>query len=269
MKNYIKFIALPSLICVSAIIFTACKPSQPTPTEGELTETPSAQKAASTAALNFQNTIIVNSSETITVVPDIAKIIYAVQTEAKDAAECHKNNSADVNKVIGLLKSLGIMETSIQTSDYRMSPIYDYSGNTQRITGYQSSTTLAVADISINDLGNILQQSVDAGINNIQSITYQSSKYDEGYTEALKLAVAAAKVKAEALAEAGEFSIGSVVNICENSSYSEARYTDNALSSKMRSLKESNLIHDESINSVMPGEVAIEVNITVEYSILY
>ena len=233
-------------------------------------ETVSAAPATNTnvsSANSERNVISVNSSETITVVPDIAEIVYAVRTEAKDAASCQQKNTEDVAKVIELLKGLGVEETSIQTSDYYMYPIYNYSGNTQRITGYEASTSLTVSKLPIDSLDTILAQSVQTGINNIQSITYMSSKYDEGYSNALKLAMESARAKAEALAEAGGCSLGSVVGVRENSNYSEARYTDNALSSKIRSM-ESLAAGAEDGSSIMPGEVAVEVNITVEYLIL-
>lgn len=217
----------------------------------------------------YGNTITVNSSESVTVVPDIAEVIYSVRTQAANAADCQKSNSEDVNKVTELLKGLGVAENSIQTSDYYMYPVYNYSGNTQRITGYEATTSLTVSSIPIDDLGNILEQSVAAGINNIQSITYQSSSYDEGYAQALKLAVASAKTKAQTLAEAGSCSIGNVVSINENSNYSQARYTDNALSSQINSLGYEKADAKQSSANVMPGEIDIEVNITVEYSILY
>ncbi|TCL55183.1 hypothetical protein EDD76_11623 [Kineothrix alysoides] len=213
-----------------------------------------------------ENTITVNSNEKVTVVPDIAQVVYSVQTQAKDAAGCQSKNSEDVNKVIEQLKALGIAEASIQTSDYYMYPIYDYSGNTQKITGYQATATLTVSGLPIDDLGNILTQSVSTGINNIQSITYQSSRYDSAYQEALKLAVGSAKTKALALAEAGECTIGSVANIVENSNYGEARYTDNALSSKMNASVTKEMLADTGAN-IMPGEMDVEVNITVEYFI--
>lgn len=266
---------LISLAFSISVLCTACgsavEGSANGPTGSEtIPETVSAAPATNTnvsSANSERNVISVNSSETITVVPDIAEIVYAVRTEAKDAASCQQKNTEDVAKVIELLKGLGVEETSIQTSDYYMYPIYNYSGNTQRITGYEASTSLTVSKLPIDSLDTILAQSVQTGINNIQSITYMSSKYDEGYSNALKLAMESARAKAEALAEAGGCSLGSVVGVRENSNYSEARYTDNALSSKMRSM-ESLAAGAEDGSSIMPGEVAVEVNITVEYLIL-
>lgn len=217
-----------------------------------------------------RNTITVNSSEKVAVIPDIAEIVYAVRTEAGDAASCQKKNMEDVAKVVELLTSLGVEEASIQTSDYYMYPVYNYSGNTQRITGYEASTSLSVSKIPLDNLGEILAKSVNAGINNIQSITYMSSQYDEAYSDALKLAMESARKKAQTLAEAGGCSLGAVAGIKENSNYSEARYTDNALNSKLRSAaiaEDFAAGEGDSFSNVMPGEVQVEVNITVEYMI--
>lgn len=277
MKKNTKLTVFTALLITGTLMIAACG-STDTATKaasGAVNPAADASNAGNTATPGMSpvsysdagNTITVNSSENVTVVPDIAEVVYAVRTEAKNAADCQQKNAEAVNNVIELLKTLGVSEKSIQTTDYYMYPVYDYSGNTQRITGYEATASLTVSDLPIDNLSDILAKSVESGINNIQSITYLSSKYDEGYTEALKLAVASAKIKAEALAEAGGCTIGKVVNIRENSNYSEARYTDNALASKMRTAETEQLMSDKAVSSVMPGEVDIEVNITVEYSI--
>lgn len=224
-----------------------------------------------TASVYETNSIIVNSSEKVTVVPDIAEVVYSVRTEAKEAADCQQKNTEAVSQVIELLKSLNIAETSIQTSDYYMNPIYNYSNNTTRITGYESVTTLTVSDLPIDGLDNILAQSVSTGINTIRSITYQASKYDESYQQALTKAVEAAYQKAQVLAEAAGCNVGSVISIQETSGYSEARYTDYALTNKYRS---SASVKDEMMavdfadtTGVMPGEIQVEASIVVKYQL--
>lgn len=261
-KNFL-FLVFP---IVAVLFFTACG-SISNPDNG-MTESVAAPAPMGETSVSgyIQSKITVNSSEQVAVVPDIAEIVYAVRTEAKDAASCQQQNNSDVNNVIGLLKNMGISETDIQTTDYYMYPIYNYSGNTQRITGYEASTSLTVSNLPIDSLSDILAKSVEAGINNIQSIAYQSSQYDEAYANALKLAMESAKTKASALAEAGNCSLGNVVGVHENSNYSSARYTDNALSSKMRQAEQMAL-EDTAGAGIMPGEINIEVNITVDYLI--
>lgn len=213
------------------------------------------------------NTIQVNSSEKITIIPDIAEVVYSVRTENKEAATCQQNNSEAVAQVIELLKGLGIKETSIQTSDYYMHPIYSYKNNTTKVVGYEATTTLTVSDLAIDGLGEILAQSVSTGINTIQSITYQASKYDECYQEALTAAINSAYQKAEGMATAAGCSIGHVISIQETSGYSEARYTDYARVGQLNAAKEQALA--DSSASIMPGEIEVEAEIVVEYQLVY
>lgn len=236
-------------------------------------DNPSAPSGGSSAAAGtltseyHPNSITVNSSENVTVVPDIAEVVYAVRTEASDAAACQQQNAESVRQVIELLKSLNVEETSIQTSDYYMNPVYDYSNNRTRVVGYESVTTLTVSDLPIDGLDTVLSQSVSSGINTIQSITYQASKYDESYQAALSAAVETARQKAQVLADAAGCSVGSVIRIEETSGYSAARYNDSALANKYRfgAVKEELSMADSA--GVMPGEIQVEANIVVEYQL--
>ncbi len=224
--------------------------------------------AVNTPAAGYQqNSITVSSRENVTAIPDIAEVVYAVRTEASDAAACQRQNAESVSQVIELLRSLSVEETSIQTSDYFMNPVYDYSNNRARITGYEATTTLTVSDLPIDGLDHILSQSVSSGINTIQSITYQASKYDESYQAALSAAVETAYQKAQVLADAAGCSVGSVINIEEISNYSNARYTDSALANKYRStaVEEDYALADTA--GIMPGEIEVEASILVEYQL--
>lgn len=220
-----------------------------------------------TSISGTDNSITVNSSEQVSVAPDIAKVVYAVQTQAADAAECQNKNAEDIQKVLELLKTLGIQETSIQTSDYNMGPVYDYSNNTETLKGYQATSTLTVSDLPLEGLGEFLTQSVSSGINTVESVSYEASKYDEAYQEALKLAVASAYSKAAALAEAGKCSVGNVMSIIENSNYSEERYTDNAMKNSINVEKGVGMMATEDTLDIMPGEIDVQVDITVQYQI--
>lgn len=217
---------------------------------------------------DLYNTIIVNSSEEVAIVPDIAEVVYSVRTKDSTAAGCQQKNAEAVSQVIEQLKSLNVEEASIQTSDYYMNPVYNYSGNTPRLTGYEAISTLTVSDLPIDNLDEILEKSVTSGINTIQSITYQASQYDKSYQEALTKAVASAREKAQVLAAASGAEIGNVISIQETSGYSEARYTDYARSGQMNSLMEAKLDAAADTSGIMPGEIQVEAGIVVEYQLI-
>lgn len=214
------------------------------------------------------NSITVNSSEKVTVIPDIAEIVYSVRSEAKEPSDCQQQNAAAVSQVTALLTSLNVAETSIQTSDYYMNPVYDYSGSRSRVVGYEAVTSLTVSDLPVDGLTQILSQSVSTGVNTIQSITYKASKYDESYQAALATAVASARQKAQVLADAAGCQVGSVINIKETSGYSEARYNDSALANQYRSAAKMMALEEDTAGSIMPGEIQVEAGIVVEYALI-
>ncbi|MGC6173726.1 SIMPL domain-containing protein [Lacrimispora sp. 38-1] len=226
-------------------------------------QTAGASAPAPQAVVNAQNqnNIQVQSQEEVKVVPDKAEVSFAVSSQAADPKSVQDLNSTDVNKVIGFLKSSGIDEKSIQTSNFGLQPIYDWNDG-QKITGYEMRTGIVVSDIPMDQVGTLLTSSIDAGINNIDRISYLSSKYDESYQEALKKAVESSKVKAEAMAAASGKSLGEVTNVQEISSYNENRYTTYAADSATGSLEAG-----AKQIAIEPGQISITAQVTVTYSI--
>lgn len=235
---------ITALLFCTLLLLTACQQ------EGTAENTPADETARS---------VTVNSTEQVSVIPDIAEIVYSIQTQGSDAQTCQEENSATSDQVVALLKQLGIEENSIRTTGYYLNPVYDWSGSIQLLTGYEAVTTLTISDLPMDQVGEVLTQSVDAGVNNIQSISYLSSEYDTAYQEALSLAVAAARTKAEALAQAEGCTVGEILSIQETSGYTQARYNDTALTQSTMSAAE------ESV-SIMPGELDIEASVVVEFS---
>ena len=202
--------------------------------------------------------INVNSSETVTAEPDIAQIQLTVYSQAEDAKACQTKNSEDLQRVIEALKAQGLEESSIQN------PVYDWdSGKT--VTGYEMSSRVTVRDIPIDNAGTVLKAVVEAGANQIDSVSYLCSTFDEKYQEALKMAIESAKIKAQAMAEAGGCQLGAVININELSSDQQPRYTK--ASNLMMETEEAGLAADTGSIDVMGGEIEIEANVNVDFSI--
>ena len=204
--------------------------------------------------------ITVQSSEEVKVVPDMAELVFSVTTQAEDAKACQEQNSRDLANVISFLKDSGIAETSIQTSNYGLDPVYDWnSGRT--ITGYEMNTEITVSDVPIDQAGALISSSVEAGINSISQVTYLSSKYDESYQQALKNAIASARVKAEAIAEAGGCSLGAVIHVQEYSDNQTARY------SSYRNAVTEDKASGAAAMAVEPGQLSVTAQVTVEFEI--
>ena len=237
------------LITAAAMGMTGCSSSVPSVVTVENPET-------------VQNTITVTGREEVQVVPDMAEIIYAVRTEAESAEVCQQQNAETLNRAIEALQAMGVEEHSIQTSSYGMNPRYDWSSNRQTLIGYEMETTITVSDIPIDDVGSILTKSVETGINQIHSVSYFSSRYDANYEEALKLAVEAARKKAESLAEASGRALGDVLSVQEFGYEPTSRYSGSLRSAKIQGAAEA-----AADMAVMPGEIQVEAQVTVVFDL--
>lgn len=246
MKKY--YFITAAALTVGMLVFTGCGQAQ----------MPDTVKVENVA----ENVIRVNSREQVKVEPDIAKILYSVYSQASDAQTCQSQNSIDLQKALDVLKEQGVEDSSIQTSSFGLNPIYDWEAG-KTITGYEMTTQITVSDLPMDQVGELLTASVDAGVNNIESVTYQSSKYDETYQEALAKAIAAAQIKAEAMAQAGGCKLGKIVNIEEYGSNQAARAGAGAYNA---SAKESMSFSMEDM-AVMPGQIEVEASISAEFAI--
>lgn len=119
---------------------------------------------------------------------------------------------------------------------------------------------MTVQDQDIEDLGALLSACVAAGINDVDTVRFLCSDYDEAYRQALAQAVAASREKAEVLAEAAGKKLGGAVSIVEGWQDSSARYGRNT---------EVSLAKQESADAagpiLQPGESEIRANVTVTY----
>ncbi|WP_394523357.1 SIMPL domain-containing protein [Lacrimispora sp. JR3] len=236
-------------VAASALSLTACAKTLP-----------AAANAANVSVDNkAASTIQVQSTEEVKVTPDMAEINFAVSTQEADPKAAQEKNSQDLNKVIEFLKQSGVDETSIQTSNYGLSPIYDYTSG-QKITGYQMRTSILVSNLPIDKVGTLVSSSIAAGINNIDSISYLSSKYDESYQEALKKAIESSKVKAEAIAAASGTSLGGIFHIEEVSTYNNTRYVGYTAAESAAQGNPKSMV-------VEPGQLNVQAQVTVSYKI--
>lgn len=206
-----------------------------------------------------ENVITVSGSETVKVVPDMAQIRFGITTQAEDAKTCQDNTNKDLSRVIQFLKESGIPDESVQTSNYGMNPIYDYSSGRTAV-GYEMQATILVSDVTLDQAATLLGACVDKGINNIDSISYTSSQYKECYETALVQAIDEARHKAQALAEAGGCTLGEVVRIQELSSQS-AQYD----SSYVARSSNSGLMGADMV--IEPGQVSVDAIVSVDFAI--
>jgi len=148
------------------------------------------------------NTINVGGTGTISMTPDEAIVHLGVQTQSTDAVTAQQENARKMEKIIKALKDLGISEDDMETSGYSMYPMRNYEKPDPIITGYAVSNQLKVTVKDIDDVGDVIDTAVDAGVNEIQGVSFTLSDKtrQDAREQALENAVNAARVDADTLA---------------------------------------------------------------------
>ncbi len=162
-------------------------------------------------------TISITSSGTVTAKPDQVAITIGVTSRAKTAKAALAANTAAMQPVVTALKASGIEPRDIQTSNFNLAPTYEYlqNGKPPRLTGYEVSNTVEIRLRKVEKLGEILDQVVGEGSNQISGIQFIVSKADELRDEARKSAVANATRIARTYAEAAGVKLGTIISIAE------------------------------------------------------
>lgn len=164
-----------------------------------------------------ERTISVTGTASVEAEPDIAHISTGVSSEAGTAREALSANNALMRKVIDGLKSAGVAPKDIQTMGLHIEPRYTNpkQGQAPVINGYRAVNNVRINARDISKLGEILDQLVTLGANQMHGLTFEVSKADELKDEARRKAVANSLRKAKLYAEAAGASVGEVIAISE------------------------------------------------------
>src|SRR5262245_41166248 len=159
----------------------------------------------------------VSASGSIVVVPDIAHISIGVRTEASTMREALNRNKAIVVKLIDGLRSFVIAANDMQTSSFNVSSQYitGKDGGSSTMNGHTVTNQVRATVREVNRLGDILDQSITLGANQIHGITFAVSDAEKLKDDARKLAMENAHRRAKLYAAAAGAELGPVLRVSE------------------------------------------------------
>lgn len=203
---------VPFLIASMAITPLACAQ---TPGETRI-EREVRIEAMSANSIQPETTLSLSATGSVTRAPDIAFITAGVQTEGETASAALSENAARMNGVFDALRSTGIADRNIQTSNFSISPNYDYSSTrSARLVGYTATNTVTAKVTDLEALGQTVDSLVRAGGNTLNGITFGLEDDSEARDEARNIAMQTAIARAELYAEAAGYRIARIVSISE------------------------------------------------------
>jgi len=171
-----------------------------------------------------RRTVTVTASGSVRAVPDMVMISTGVQTTGETARSALLDNSTVMRRVIERLKKIGIRSRDIATDNLSVRPVYQRNRKNNQppeVTGYQvdNSVRIQVRDISL--MGDVLDQVVKLGANQIGGIQFKVREAERLKDDARTKAMDNARRHARLLAREANTDLGKVLMIREGTaSYS-------------------------------------------------
>ncbi len=192
--------------------------------------------------------------------PDRAAISVGVQTLAPTAAQAMAQNRERMAKVMAMLMKQGLAARDIQTSSIDLNAQYSYVQNEPpKLTGYQASNAVTIMVNDLPRLGPVLDAVVEAGVNQVNGISF-GFKNAQGLEDAARLAaVKALKAKADLYAGATGNRSVRLVSLSEGGGSPEPRPIALMAMAKMGA--------DGGSTPVSGGELTVRIDVTGDYAL--
>lgn len=167
---------------------------------------------------NNQDRFSVTGSGTVYAKADIANIQVGLRTKTfKTAAEATKESTEKMNKINAELNKLEIEEKDIKTSNYNLSPVYNWTNSKgQELIGYEVTQTLDIKVRDLNKIGDVISKTTEQGANQIRNISFTIDDEYALKNQARELAITKAKEKAEMIAKQSGMKLGEVKSVYED-----------------------------------------------------
>ncbi|MNQ00695.1 26 kDa periplasmic immunogenic protein precursor [compost metagenome] len=201
--------------------------------------------------------INVNGEGKVKVAPDQVCISASVETKGNNAKDVKKQNDEKMDAVLKFIKKMNIPTADFKTKQVALNPQYDYE---KKKTSYNATQTVEIVVKDLAKYDELMEGLVQQGINRIDRVSFESSKLAQYQSEARKLAMKDAKVKAEEYVSVLGQKVGKAFTISDNSQV----YHPQPMYAAMR-MKEADSMGGASNETLAIGEIEITANVSVSF----
>ncbi|HRL71188.1 MAG: SIMPL domain-containing protein [Flavobacterium sp.] len=200
--------------------------------------------------------IIVNGEGKVKVVPDQATIAATVETKGNNAKEVKKQNDEKIDAILKFIKKMNLAPADFKTQRVSLNPQYDYE---KKKHSYNATQTIEILLRDLSNYDELMEGLVNQGINRIDNVTFQSSKMKQYESEARKLAMKEAKLKAEDYVSVLGQKVGRALTISDNSQtyYPQPMYVG------MKTMQSNDMSAPRE--TLAAGEITITATVTVNF----
>ena len=164
--------------------------------------------------------ITVTGDATVEVTPDQATVRIGIVHPGGSAKEAQEEASKIGQDTLKAIEALGVPAQRIQTSRLTINPSYVQprpgSNEVPHIAGYTASNVITVTLDNLAQVGPVVDAGLGNGANQLEGVQFSLKDDGPAREQALTFAVAEAKLKATAVAQALGVPLGPVQEVAEN-----------------------------------------------------
>lgn len=153
--------------------------------------------------------LTVSATAEVSIEPDRAIVRLGALAEAEEAADAQNGVNETMQRILDAMRGLGIAEAALRTEDLSLYPVYanqrpmpDRGPQEPRIVGYRASNVVSVELDELARIGEVIDAGIGAGANQLQGVSFRARNDAQARAEAMRLAVAEARIQADAIADA-------------------------------------------------------------------
>ncbi len=202
------------------------------------------------------------------VTPDQACITFTCKNFNEKPQVAYDQNEAACKKLSEVLSELHVQPHDIQTSEVTVDAVYSREPTAAiKPLGYRVERTFSILIGDLSLIPKLVSRAVGAGVTEVGTLRYDTSKMRATKDEARLMAVRAAKEKAEAIASELKYKLGKALAITDlgsevkdlsNNQSSIGQYNDTYAGK----------LTDETHEGFEPGQLVVSSSISVTFEIL-
>jgi len=202
-------------------------------------------------------TIVVDGTGRVSVEPDLADLRLGVSVARPTVDAARAVAAETMDAILAAVADAGVDRRDVRTTLLSVQPRYDYRENRQPVlTGYELANVVEVTVRELARLGDVVDGTLRAGATSMDGLSFRVADPAPAEREARLRAMAAARARADVLAEAAGLAIVGVSDIVEGglTPPPEPRYR----AARM-------MVSEDASTPVEAGSLEIAVSVTVTY----
>jgi len=211
---------------------------------------------------NYPKELTVSGEGRAFAAPDIALLQLGVISEGMSIKKVIEDNTEKMNAILQEIKDLGVEEKDIQTTNYSLTPRYDWIEGERVFRGYTLNQEINVKIRNFEKIGLILEGATGKGANLVGDLQFTVDDLEKVRESARREAIEKAKAKANQISTASGLKLGKITNLYED--FYGIPYQATGLGGAM---KEAATSAAQVPPQIQAGENEITVSITLVYQL--